>query len=238
MILREVILSRDRHRLGSGAPAPDARPSVEIAPAPASARLTVTEVVAWLASEDESARRACAGVLAPELEELRATARADGFAAGQAGAIRETEARHAAALARLTAVAGAVKDASERAIEELANDCAAIVAEAFAKIAGDSLVSPAAAFGAVRAVLERVRDARQHTVYVHPSDLAAIEMERGNLQAALGIATLDIRTDVALSSGGCRVESDLGTLDGAFDVQLRALYDTLRAAHEQQTVLR
>jgi len=215
--------------LGIAAPTPAELPVKDRA----SGRLTLPAVLAWLSSEGETVRRACASALASEVEERHAKAQADGYAAGQATAIREVEARHATALAHLAAVAASAQEASERALEVLAQDCAAIVAEAFSKIAGDALVSAAAAHGAVRAVLERARNARHLTVYVHPVDLSATEAERGSLQAALGIAALDVQPDAALSSGGCRVETEFGTIDAAFDVQLAALFETLRAMHQR-----
>jgi len=45
------------------------------------------------------------------------------------------------------------------------------------------------------------------------------------------------RADAGLSSGGCRVESDLGSINAAFDVQLLALIEMLRAAHTQREIL-
>ena len=94
-------------------------------------------------------------------------------------------------------------------------------------------MTPAATLGAVRGVLSRVSDARNYIVYVHPSALEAVEAERAALQAAIGDATLDVQGDTGLACGGCRVDSDIGTIDAAFDVQLKALFETLRAAHTQ-----
>src|SRR6185312_3455197 len=137
--------------------------------------------------------------------------RAEGYADGHAAATREVEKRHTAALESLTAVVRATEVARQRAADELTNTCAAIVAEAFAKMAGELLTTPAATLGAVRSVLNRVRDGQRYTVYVHPSALAAVEAEHANLQVAMGDAALDVQGDPGLSSGGCRVESDLGT---------------------------
>jgi flagellar assembly protein FliH len=232
LILRDAIVSSERHRLGVVETAlPEARRE------PLRPALTVSEVCAWLMGEGEVARRACASELAPELEELRKAARAEGYADGRAAATREVEERHTEALESLAAVVRAAEVARERAADELTNTCAAIVAEAFAKMAGELLTTPAATLGAVRSVLDRVRDGRRYTVYVHPSMLAAVETERANLQAAIGDAALDVQADAGLSSGGCRVESDLGSINAAFDVQLLALIEMLRAAHTQREIL-
>jgi flagellar biosynthesis/type III secretory pathway protein FliH len=232
LILRDAIVSSKRHRLGLVETA-----RLDSRPEPLRPALTVSEVCAWLTGEGEVARRMCATQLAPELDELRAAAREEGYADGHTAAMREVEKRHAAALESLAVVVRAFEVASERATEELTNTCAAIVAEAFAKLAGELLVTPAATLGAVRSVLSRVRDGRHYIVYVHPSALAAVEAEHADLQAAIGNVTLDVQGDAGLSSGGCRVESDLGTIDAAFDVQLQALIEVLRAAHIQHAIL-
>lgn len=233
MILRNATVSSERHRLGLVETA-----SRDQQPEPSRAALTVSEVCAWLMGEGEVARRACASQLAPELDQLRAEARAEGYAEGHAAATREVAERHAGALERLASVVRAFEIASEKATDELTNTCAAVVAEAFTKLAGEFLVTPAATLGAVRSVLSRVSDARHYIVYVHPSALAIVESERSDLQAAIGNATLDVQGDAALSSGGCRVESDLGIIDAGFDVQLQAVIATLRAAHIQHPVPR
>jgi flagellar assembly protein FliH len=232
LILRNTTVSSERHRLGLVETARrDQRPE------PSRAALTVGEVCAWLMGEGEVARRACAQQLAPELDKIRAAARAEGYADGHAAATREVAEQHAAALQRLAAVVRAFEVASEKATDELTNTCAAVVAEAFAKLSGEFLVTPAATLGAVRSVLSRVRDGRHYIVHVHPSALAAIESERADLQAAIGNATLEVQGDAGLSSGGCRMESDLGTIDAAFDTQLQALIETLRAAHTRRVSL-
>lgn len=233
MILRNATLSSQRHRLGRVETA-----QLEPPPEPLRPPLSVGEVCEWLVGEGEAARRACASQLAPELDKLRATAREEGYADGQETARREVEERHAEAFERLTSVVRAFEVTREKVTDELTNTCASVVAEAFAKLAGELLVTPAATLGAVRSVLSRVRDGRHYTVYVHPSALAAIEAECDDLQAAIGNATLDVQGDAELSGGGCRVASDLGTIDATFEVQLEALFATLRAANTQPAVLR
>jgi flagellar assembly protein FliH len=232
MILRNAILSEERYRLN--ADATPVTPNITDEPAPKP--LILEEVCAWLLEQGDGERATCAAILAPELKELRSQARAEGYAEGHATAMHEVNNQHVAALAALTEMARVIGAAGERADSELADACAAIVAEAFAKLAGDALVTPAAALGSVQSILARMRAAGSYTVYVHPSDLVALEVHRDDLQAALGSAPLNLQSDSALSSGGCRVESELETLDAAFDRQLTSLLGTLRAAHESRVV--
>jgi flagellar assembly protein FliH len=214
MILRNAILSEERYRLN--ADATPVTPNITDEPAPKP--LILEEVCAWLLEQGDGERATCAAILAPELKELRSQARAEGYAEGHATAMHEVNNQHVAALAALTEMARVIG------------------AEAFAKLAGDALVTPAAALGSVQSILARMRAAGSYTVYVHPSDLVALEVHRDDLQAALGSAPLNLQSDSALSSGGCRVESELETLDAAFDRQLTSLLGTLRAAHESRVV--
>jgi flagellar assembly protein FliH len=227
MILRDAVISKDRYQLGGHSVAPE--------PPPARATLTLADVSAWLVNQNDVVRRACAALLAEDLEDLRAAAQRDGYAQGQAAAGREVEARHSEAITQLVDVARALESAVDQATEGLANDCAAIVAEAFTKIAGKKLVTGTAALGAVRAVIGRLRDGRHYTIHLHPKALASVEAVREELRAALGGVQLELVADPALQYGGCRVESEFGALDAAFDVQLRSLFALLQTAHRQQT---
>jgi flagellar biosynthesis/type III secretory pathway protein FliH len=239
LILRNVVVSRERYRIGATprtvVPVVTATPTP---PPPLPAPLTIAAVLEWLATANEATRGACAAQLAPELETLRARARAEGYADGAGAATREFESRQATTLARLGALASQLETANNRAIADLTHSCAAIVIEAFVKLAGDALVTEAAAIGAVREVLERACASRRYTVFVHPVDLPAVEAAREGLQAVVNGATLEFQAQADLRLGGCRVESDFGLVDASFDGQLRALFATLRAAHERPEALR
>jgi flagellar biosynthesis/type III secretory pathway protein FliH len=87
-----------------------------------------------------------------------------------------------------------------------------------------------AATSAVLEVLRKVREGRELIVRVCPDDLALLEEQRSLLAASLGGRKFSLVADTRVEVGGCIVESQLGSLDGRLEVQLRGLYDTLRAA--------
>jgi flagellar assembly protein FliH len=234
MIVRDAVISEDRVRLGFRI-APVGEP---VADEPLRPVLEREEVIQWLAGQSADTRRACARVLAIELEELRAAAHEQGYVAGETAGIREVESRRGAAVALVSRIAEEIEVANRRTNQELTQSCAAVVAEAFTKIAGEYLVAPAATVGAVRSVLSRLREGNSYTVFVYPTDLDACEAARDSLQLMLGAAPVAIKVDPELTMGGCRVESALGMFDARFEVQLRNLFEILRAAHVPEPAIR
>lgn len=250
MILRQAILSEQsrtlepvRHTVAVAVAASRPAEPISVAPAPIAtpapreAPLTFESVAAWLAVQDSETRTACASILADELTLVHESAKADGRALG------ETQGREAAkrevqsaidALERMTAQAQTAFADEEQKLAEL---CAEIVAEAFAKVAGTQLLTRAAAVAAVGEVLKRVKEGRELTVRVSPVDLPMLQQEEDRLAAATPGRKLSLVADARVELGGCIVDSKLGSLDGRLEVQLRELYATLRAARSAQVEL-
>ena len=244
MILRDAILgeqARTVHTLRAHSPQilaalvadPVAAPvseSIEALPVAKREALTFEAVTAWLAVQDEPTRTACASILSDELTHVHETARADGLARGEAQGREEARQTNQRTLDALAAAAQAIEDELARQQSQLAEQCAEIVAEAFARIAGPLLSTPEAALGAVTEVLRRVKEGRGLVVRVSPADLPLLQLEETRLAAVVPGRSLKLVADARIDLGGCIVESSLGTLDGRMDVQLRELYATLRAA--------
>lgn len=225
MILRNVVRVEARHRLSSAAAGQSTTPE------PPLAELLLADVQEWLKKQDPVERRAVAVMLAPELADLRSEAICEGYEHGHAEGMREVEDKYIAALGVLSKVARGVTDANELANSQLAEDCAAIVGEAFTKLGAQALVTPAALVGAVESCVKSMRAASRYIVSVYPCDLDWITERRVEIEAALDGVTLEIVTDTTLSSGGCRVQSEFETLDGCFERQLSGLFAALKEAH-------
>ena len=192
--------------------------------------LTFEAVAAWLAVQDEPTRNACASILSDELTNVHETARNDGRALGEAQGREQAQQENQRLLDGLAVIARAAEEELSREQSRLADLCAEIVGEAFAKIAGPLLSTRKAAVGAVTEVLRRVKEGRDLVVRVSPIDLPILQKEETRLAAAVPGRALKLVADARIELGGCIVESSLGTLDGRLDVQLRELYATLRAA--------
>jgi flagellar assembly protein FliH len=196
--------------------------------------LSFEAVAAWLAVQDAQTRTACASVLADDLTQVHESAKEDGYAAGleqgQQAAQRATD--ELRSLLREVASSAELAFAQEQ--ERLAEQCVEIVSEALSKVAGPLLSSREAASGAVREVLKRVKEGRELTIRVNAADLRSLQPEQERLATALAGRKFSLVGDARVDIGGCIVESKLGSLDGRFEVQLRELYETLRAAKAAQ----
>lgn len=254
MIVRDVVLSSEPRALRpvaraavptSAPPPPSAPPAPVLAsasppvssasnpPAPASPPkpvLTTETVISWLATQPADIRTAVARSLATEIDTLREQGRAQGAESGRAQALQEVSRRAESSLVALAAVATAAEAAFSLEATALTHSCADIVSEAFLKIAGQHLASREAVVGAVVEVVKRIKESREVTVRVSSQDLTLLREYEQSVRDALGSRQFTLVGDSRVSVGGCLVDSDLGTLDGRLEVQLRELFETIRAA--------
>jgi flagellar assembly protein FliH len=171
-----------------------------------------------------------AQLLAGDLEELRQKARDQGLAEGRAAGLTKVAAEAASSLEALAAVVSGSDAALKEQRDQLAEQCAEIVAAALTRIAGPMLSTRKAAIGAVLEVLKRLTEETQLTIRVSASDLPALREVEDRLAAVLAGREYALVADTRVEAGGAIVESPLGSLDGRLEVQLRGLADTVLAA--------
>ncbi len=241
MILRNVVVASDRERLrpvrAAGLAAISAAAEL-CEPAPvaaqdqrsAAAGLTPEVVCEWLLAQPAEVRAACARHLAPDIEVAAERARESGREIGRAEARQQALEGVRSSLGALSQMAAACEQAFSRECAQLAESCAEIVAEVFAKLAGRALVSRDAALGAVLEVIKRVKDERELTIQVSPQDLPFLQSQSSAIQDVLGARSWSLCADPRVTLGGCLIESSLGTLDGRLEIQLQELFATLRAS--------
>jgi flagellar assembly protein FliH len=243
MILRDAIFSAERRHLGAQVtpvPAlPDApvMPTVEVRetaatyePRTVEAQLSSDRVASWLVTQDGATRTALAAVLSEELAAVRDAAHAEGYERGHREAMQEAREKVSSAVEALQALNDAAEMAFESELPQLNAACADVVAEVFFKLAGTALATPGAIVGAVTEVLKRVREERELRIHVSPADLPVLRTAEAALEASLPGRRLTLVADGRVETGGCIVESALGSLDGRLEVQLAGLCATLRAA--------
>jgi type III secretion protein L len=84
----------------------------------------------------------------------------------------------------------------------------------------------------VAAALQNARQQEKLTVRVNPSDLSLIEEEREKFLPSTRARFIDFVADPRVSSGGCLIESEVGTIDARLETQLRVLERALLAQSE------
>lgn len=245
MILRGAIFTNESRHLGAH-PAPATLPlSESLAPVdavqetsavyeirPELAPLSSERVASWLVNQDGATRTALAAVLGDDLAALRESARAEGYALGHAEAMREAREKVGGAVEALATLHEQAAKAFENECTQLQDACAEIVSEAFFKLAGQALVSPTAIVGVVGEVLKRVREARELRIHVNPQDLPLLRTAEAGIAASLPGRNYTLVADGRVETGGCIVESSLGSLDGRLEVQLAELTAVLRSARD------
>jgi len=87
----------------------------------------------------------------------------------------------------------------------------------------------------VAAALQNARAQEKLTVRVNPSDLSLIEEEREKFLPSGRAHFIDFVADPRVSSGGCLIESEVGTIDARMETQLRVLQRALLAQSEGGT---
>lgn len=237
MILRGAVLAESRLSLEteqprklverlSPPPVKEAEPVVveRIVTAP----LTFEAVVKWL--EQDDARQQITEYLAQDLDRVRADAHAEGLAAGKTEGLAHAQALSQSVVDSLESLVNRAEVAFEAEADELSTHCAEIVCAAIAKIAGPVLSMREAALGTVLEVLKQVKDERELTIRVSEHDLPGLRESQDDIERACVGRRFTLVADPKIDAGGCIVESALGSLDGRFDVQLRGLCETLRAA--------
>jgi flagellar assembly protein FliH len=172
-----------------------------------------------------------AGLLAQahaEAEQLRETARAEGYEAGRAEAL----AALSPALEALQTAVAAAHDERLAAADQLEMHAVDLSLYLSEKVIGAALaVEPArvveAVRGALRGLVERVRV----TVLVHPDDLEIVRSALDELRGALGgIEHCEVQAERRVSRGGAVVRTPDVDVDARLEVKLQRAREVVEAA--------
>ncbi len=84
----------------------------------------------------------------------------------------------------------------------------------------------------VSTALQNARQQERLTVRVNPSDLPTVEKEKEKFSSGGRIQFVDFVADPRVSTGGCLIESEVGTIDARLETQLRVLERALLSQSE------
>jgi type III secretion protein L len=83
--------------------------------------------------------------------------------------------------------------------------------------------------------VQNVRQQEKLTIRVNPQDLGIIEKEIERISAGSRIKFIDFAADPRVVSGGCMIESEVGTIDARLETQLRVLERALLSQSDGET---
>jgi flagellar biosynthesis/type III secretory pathway protein FliH len=163
-----------------------------------------------------------------EAETLRASAIAEGFAAGRAEAL----AALGPALAALNQAAAEVRsqqaDAAE-ALERRAVDLGLALAQKI--VAGAIAVEPERVVEAVQGALRGIVERERVTVLVNPDDLEIVREAIDGVSASLGgIEHCIVEAERRVARGGCIVRTAVGDVDARVETKLERAAEVVAAA--------
>lgn len=131
-------------------------------------------------------------------------------------------------LASVTEMLVRLKAEHEKILANLEKDAVALVYEIARKFVGESLrTQDEALLGMVKQALSASMG--QHiTVFLHPADFKRVRGHDAELMSATtGVQGLMIKPLESVRSGGCLIESDLGTIKADLESQLAAIKKAL-----------
>jgi flagellar biosynthesis/type III secretory pathway protein FliH len=180
-------------------------------------------VPAAVADAHQQAARVIAG--AEELaERQRAQTERELEARRQEVLQAERERSHAEAAALLLAA----QAERTRRIDEVEQELPGLIREIARRVLGRELALPGAAVvDVVLEALRPLRNRRQITVRLSPSDLPGLEAAHGALQQVACAARVELLADDAVEPGGCIVVTEVGRVDARLETQLERLVAAL-----------
>ncbi|HET9074880.1 MAG TPA: FliH/SctL family protein [Solirubrobacteraceae bacterium] len=169
-----------------------------------------------------------------EAEQVRAQARAEGFAAGRAAGLADFQARADTALRAFAAATQRYDAATARTVEVLEVQAAELALALTQHIlAGALAVEPERIVDVCRGALRRLVDRQRVTVTVHPDDLETVSGQIAGITAELGgIERFEVQADRRIDPGGVTVRTDHGEIDATVATQLAAAREIVMAALE------
>lgn len=168
---------------------------------------------------------------AEQAEQLRETARAEGYAEGRA-------AGHERGIGEVSAAAAALRQACEslhalhdELVEPLERDAVELAVALAEKIlAGALQARPELVQASVQGAIRRLGERRRITVLVNPADLELLDAAVGEEQRRLiGAERLELQGEERVARGGAVVRTEEGEVDASIQVQLERAREVLAA---------
>lgn len=153
-----------------------------------------------------------------EAEQIREIEKKKGFDAGYEQGLRQV----AEVLVRF-------KQEKERVLSEIEPQVVMLVRKIAEKIIGKELeLNNETIVNIVKQALQPVKQQKEIIIRVNPQDVEILEKNKAGIIDVLARTNdISIKPDDSVVSGGCIVETEIGTIDARLDTQLRVLEQVL-----------
>jgi flagellar assembly protein FliH len=169
-----------------------------------------------------------------DAEQLRESARAEGYEAGRAEAMSALQPALAALAAAVDAVHVEQLEATERQ-ERRAVELGLALAEKI--LAGVVAVEPERVVESVRGALRGIVERERVTVLVNPADLELVVGAMEDLRASLGgIEHMVVEAERRVAPGGCVVRTADGDVDAGIDTKLQRAREVIESELNRSAV--
>jgi len=185
------------------------------------------EVMSAVQAEAEQIKAAAQA----EAAGIREAARRAGQEEGVALAQKELSAKLAVAMQSVESTIDAALKEKEQLILNSEPEIIRLAVEVASKIVNETVkVDSEIIVRTIRQALERTHDQGSIQIFISPGDLALLETELGEYFTELKGAGHTVMADPAIGAGGCRLETDYGTIDATIATQLEVLREKMLQA--------
>lgn len=166
-------------------------------------------------------------IYAQERERGHAEGHAQGLAQAQAGAAEQLDEIHQQLRETMHSTLSDLEQAQRTQLAKLEASVGEIAFAAVCRIVGHQAVSRAFVLGMVEHTCAQLRSTTKATARMHPGTIELLRALMQGEELSVRGLTLQIVADDSLQLGGCVIEADCGTYDGALETQLRRLHAVL-----------
>jgi flagellar biosynthesis/type III secretory pathway protein FliH len=146
---------------------------------------------------------------------------AQGYAQGERAGAAATSAENEALHRRLTGTLDELVDLRARVVRQAERDMIQLALAIARRVAlREVSLDRELLVAMARVALDRLAEASRVTIRVHPADFDALSAAR---HGDLAGEHIDIVADSRIGRGGCRLESECGTVEASVDAQIREL---------------
>ena len=156
-----------------------------------------------------------------EIEELKKQAYQQGYCAGKEEE-QEINEQTAVLKQNLETLLAAIPKALADLRLDLNTEIAPIIIHIVKHYFSEQITNPKALESQINQILSQINHQQKIELYLHPDDLTALQKGKLHLQAA-ALNNLMVKSDDALSLGGCVIKSEHGIFDASIERQIDRL---------------